>query len=112
MRMRRWISLVADYASGTVNMTQAAQDTQTLTEALNYVSQQRVTIDNAMTELSSATGAITTEQTQLTAAQTNLMQADLATVATQLSLSKTQETALESVISQLGSGSLFDKLTG
>lgn len=47
---------------------------------------------------------------QLTAAQTNLMQADLATVATQLSLSKTQETALESVISQLGSGSLFDKL--
>lgn len=40
------------------------------------------------------------------------MQADLATVATQLSLSKTQETALESVISQLGSGSLFDKLPG
>lgn len=38
------------------------------------------------------------------------MQADLATVATQLSLSKTQETALESVIAQLGSGSLFDKL--
>ena len=40
------------------------------------------------------------------------MQADLATVATQLSLSKTQETALESVITQLGSGSLFDKLQG
>jgi flagellar hook-associated protein 3 FlgL len=65
-----------------------------------------------MTQLTAASGAITTEQTQLSAAQTNLMQADLATVATQLSLSKTQETALEAVISQVGSGSLFDKLQG
>ncbi len=102
--------LVADYASGTVDMAQATQDTEALTSALNYVSQQRVTIDDAMTQVTSAASAITTEQTQLTAAQTNLMQADLATVATQLSLSKTQETALEAVISQLGSGSLFDKL--
>ena len=65
-----------------------------------------------MTQLTAASGAVTTEQTQLSSAQTDLMQADLATVATQLSLSKTQETALESVISQLGSGSLFDKLQG
>jgi flagellar hook-associated protein 3 FlgL len=105
-------SLVADYASGNVNTAQAAQDTQALTAALNTVSQQRVTIDNSMTQLTAASGAVTTEQTQLSTAQTNLMQADLATVATQLSLSKTQETALESVISQLGSGSLFDKLQG
>ncbi|WP_348261381.1 flagellar hook-associated protein 3 [Telmatobacter sp. DSM 110680] len=103
-------SLVADYASGTVNTAQATQDTQALTSALNTVSQQRVTIDNSMTQLTAASGAITTEKTQLSAAQTDLMQADLATVATQLSLSKTQETALESVISQLGAGSLFDKL--
>jgi flagellar hook-associated protein 3 FlgL len=102
--------LVADYASGTVDMAQATQDTEALMSALNYVSQQRVTIDNAMTQVTSAASAITTEETQLKAAQTNLMQADLATVATQLSLSKTQETALEAVISQLGSGSLFDKL--
>jgi flagellar hook-associated protein 3 FlgL len=105
-------SLVADYASGTVNAAQATQDTQALTSALNTVSQQRVTIDNSMTQLTAASGAITTEKTQLSAAQTDLMQADLATVVTQLSLSKTQETALESVISQLGSGSLFDKLQG
>ena len=103
-------SLVADYSSGAVNLAQAAQDTQALTAALNAVSQQRVLIDNSMTQLAAASGAITTEKTQLLAAQTNLMQADLATVATQLSLSKTQETALEAVISQLGSGSLFDKL--
>lgn len=105
-------SLIADFSTGTVDSSQAQQDTQSLTAALNYVSQQRVTIDNSMTQLTAASGAITTEQTQLTAAQTDLMQADLATIATQLSLSKTQETALESVIAQLGSGSLFDKLRG
>jgi flagellar hook-associated protein 3 FlgL len=104
--------LVANYSSGTVDLAQATQDTEALTAALNTVSQQRVTIDNSMTQLTTAIGAITTEKTQLSAAQTTLMQADLATVATQLSLSKTQETALESVISQLGSGSLFDKLQG
>src|SRR5579872_3692520 len=105
-------NLVADFASGSVDSAQAQQDTQSLTAALNYVSQQRVIIDNSMTQLTAASGALTTEKTQLSAAQTNLMQADLATVATQLSLSKTQETALESVISLVGSGSLFDKLRG
>ncbi len=103
-------NLVADFSSGTVNAVQAQQDTQALTATLNYVSQQRVVIDNSITQLTDAGGAITTEKTQLSVAQTNLMQADLATVATQLSLSKTQQTALESVIAQLGSGSLFDKL--
>lgn len=105
-------ALVADYASGTVNTQQAAADTAALNTALNYVSQQRVTIDNSMTQLSSATTAVENEQTQLTAAQTNLMQADLPTVATQLSLSETQQTALESVIAQLESvsNSLFTKM--
>jgi flagellar hook-associated protein 3 FlgL len=103
-------ALVADYSSGTVNTAQAVSDTEALSTALNYVSQQRVTIDNSITQLSAASGAVTSEQTQLTAAQTNLMQADVATVSTQLSLSETQQTALEDVISQLGSGSLFDKL--
>lgn len=103
-------NLVADFSSGTADTAQVQQDTQSLTAALNYVSQHRVTIDNSMTQLSAASGAVSNEQAQLTASQTDLMQADLATVATQLSLSQTQATALESVISQLGSGSLFDKL--
>lgn len=103
-------SLIANFSSGTVDSTQAQQDTESLTAALRYVSQQRVVIDNSMTQLTAASGAVATEKTQLSAAQTDLMQADLATVATQLSLSKTQEAALESVIAQLGSGSLFDKL--
>ena len=83
-----------------------------MSTALNFVSQQRVIVDNSLTRLTAATSAANNEQTQLTAAQTDLMQADVAKIATQLSLSKTQQTALESVIAQLGSGSLFDKLAG
>jgi len=103
-------SLVADYSNGNVNNAQAVSDTQALSAALNYVSQQRVTIDSSITQLGAASDAVTNEQTQLTSAQTNLMQADVAKISTQLSLSETQQTALEDVISKLGAGSLFDKL--
>jgi len=105
-------NLIADYASGSINMAQATADTEALNTALNYVSQQRVTIDNSITQLDAAAEAVTNGKTQLMVAQTNLMQADIADVATRLSLTKTQQTALESVISQLGSGSLFDRLNG
>ncbi|MGB6744395.1 MAG: flagellar hook-associated protein FlgL [Terracidiphilus sp.] len=106
-------NLIADYSSGTVNTQQAVSDTEALNTALNYVSQQRVTIDNSITRLSAASDAVTSQQTQLTAAQTNLMQADVATISTQLSLSETQQTALEDVIAQLGSpqNDLFSKIT-
>lgn len=105
-------SLIADYSSGTVNTAQAANDTANLSTALNYVSQQRVTIDNSMSQISAASGAVTNEQTQLTTAQTDLMQADIPTVSTQLSQAETQQTALEDVIAQLESTSnnLFSKM--
>jgi flagellar hook-associated protein 3 FlgL len=105
-------ALVADYASGKVDTQQAVSDTESLSTALNYVSQQRVTIDDAMTQVNAASTAVTSEQTQLTTAQTNLMQADIPTVSTQLSLAETQQTALEDVIAQLDSvsNSLFSKL--
>ena len=102
--------LIADFGSGAPSSTSVA-DTTALSDALNYVSQQRVIVDNSLTRLTAATDAASNEQTQLTAAQTDLMQADVAKIATQLSLSKTQQTALENVIAQLGGGSLFDKLT-
>jgi len=101
-------NLVADYASGTAGSGIA--DTASLNSALNYVSQQRVTIDNSITQLSDASGVATEQATQLTAVQTNLMQADIATVSTQLSLVESQQSALISVIAALGQGSLFDKL--
>jgi flagellar hook-associated protein 3 FlgL len=98
--------LIADYA-GTGS---GVSDTAALNSALSFVSQQRVTVDNSITRLSVATGAATEEATQLTAVQTNLMQADIASVSTHLSLAQSQQTALISVIAALGQGSLFDKL--
>jgi flagellar hook-associated protein 3 FlgL len=103
--------LVADFASGVPAAT-SVSDTTALSTALNFVSQQRVVVDNSLTRLSAATDAASSEQTQLIAAQTTLMQADVAKVSTQLSMAETQQTALEDVISQLGAGSLFDKLQG
>lgn len=105
-------SLIADYSSGTVNTAQAVQDTENLGTALNYLSQQRVTVDNSITQLNAASTAVQSEETQLTGAQTSLMQADFPQMATKLSLNETQQTALEDTIAQLGSGSLFDKLHG
>jgi flagellar hook-associated protein 3 FlgL len=105
-------ALVADYATGTVNTAQAVNDTQSLSTALGYVSQQRVTVDNSISQVTAAGDAVTNAQTQLTSAQTNLMQADVGAVSTQLSLSETQQTALEDVIAQMDSSSnnLFSKL--
>jgi flagellar hook-associated protein 3 FlgL len=103
-------NLIADYSTGTLNTTEAVADTTALSDSMNWISQQRVTIDNSITQLSAASTAVSSQQVQLTAAQTNLMQADVADVSTQLAMTETQQTALESVIAQLGSGSLFDKL--
>jgi flagellar hook-associated protein 3 FlgL len=105
-------NLIADYSSGTVDQAQAAIDTQALTTALSHISQQRVMIDNSITSLAAASEAVTNEKTQLTVAQTNLMQADVAQVATSLSLAETQQTALQAVIVHLSavSNSLFSKL--
>lgn len=103
-------NLINDFSSN-ANVQSSVNDLQSLNTAMNYISQQRVTLDNSLTRLTAASSAVTTEQTQLTAAQTNLMQADLPQISTQLSLAETQQTALEDVISQLGSGSLFDKIS-
>ncbi len=101
--------LVSDFSSG-ANTQATVTATAALNSALNYVSQKRVTLDNSISRLTAATESVSTEKLQLTTAQTTLMQADLPQISTQLSLAETQQTALEDVISQLGSGSLFQKL--
>jgi len=102
-------NLVAHFASGDPTGV-TVQDTQALNAALSYLSQHRVTLDNSIAQLGAASTAVMNEKMQLTAAQTNLMQADIPTVATKLAQAQTQQTALINVISQMGSGSLFDKL--
>lgn len=105
-------SLISDYSSGTVNVSQATTDLASLNTALNYVSEQRVIIDNSINQVSSASDATSSLQTQLTSAQTNLLQADVATISTKLSTAESQFTALESVIVSLESSSnnLFEKM--
>jgi flagellar hook-associated protein 3 FlgL len=104
-------NLIADYAAG-ANTGAATTDSENLATAMNYVSAQRVTLDNSLTRLNAASDAVTSDETQVKAAQTNLMQADLPQLTTQLSLAETQQTALEDMIAQLepASNSLFSKL--
>lgn len=80
-------NLIADFSNG-APVAASVGDLQALNSALNYVSQQRVTLDNSLTRLTAASDAATSEKTQLTAAQTNLMQADLPQISTQLSLAE------------------------
>lgn len=101
-------TIIADFSNG--NSAAGTADTAALNSALNFVSQQRVTLDNSISRLATATSAASSQSTQLTTVQTNLIQADIPGVSTQLSLVKSQQTALINVIAALGSGSLFDKL--
>jgi flagellar hook-associated protein 3 FlgL len=105
-------SLVEDYSTGTVNVTQATTDLATLNSSLNYVSRQRVTIDNSINQVTASADATSNLQTQLTTVQTNLLQADVATISTKLSTAESQFTALESVIVSLesSSNSLFNRM--
>ena len=102
-------ALVADFSSGTASST-AVSDSQALSSALSYVTQQRVVIDNSLTRLSDAETYTQSESTQLQAAQTTLLQANVAQVATQLSTAETQQAALSQVIATLGKQSLFNDL--
>jgi flagellar hook-associated protein 3 FlgL len=102
-------ALIADFSSGTASPT-AQADAQSLSTALGYVSQQRVIIDNSLTRLQSAENYTQSESTQLTAAQTTLLQADVGKVATGLSTAETQQSALSQVIATLGKQSLFNDL--
>lgn len=103
--------LVADFSLGTPSAT-AISDTTALNSALNYVGQQRVIIDNSITQLQTAQNYVQTQGTQITSAQTNLMQADVAQVSTQLSTAETQQEALTKVVNILekNNGSLFGLL--
>jgi flagellar hook-associated protein 3 FlgL len=104
-------SLIADFSSGTPSST-AVSDTTTLNMALNFVGQQRVIIDNSITQLQAAESHVQTQGTQITSAQTNLMQTDVALVSTQLSTAETQQTALTQVVNILekNNGNLFSLL--
>ncbi len=103
-------SLISDFSSGTASAS-SATDLSQLSSALNYVSQQRVTLDDSLTRLTAAGNYDTAESTQLQSAQDSLIQANTAQVATQLSSAETQQSALTQVVAALEKqGTLFNVL--
>jgi flagellar hook-associated protein 3 FlgL len=102
-------ALISDFSSGTASAVSQA-DTQTLSTALGHVTQQRVVIDNSLSRLQAAENYNQNETTQLTSAQTTLLQADVGQVSTQLSTASTQQEALIQVIATLGKQTLFNNL--
>jgi flagellar hook-associated protein 3 FlgL len=98
--------LISDFSGGATTATLTA-DTSALTTALGQLSSQRSTLDSALSRLQSSSTYAQTEVSQLTVAQSNLVSADPAAVASQLSTAETQHQALLSVINSLGSQDLF-----
>jgi flagellar hook-associated protein 3 FlgL len=98
--------LISDFSGGATTAALTA-DTSALTTALGQLSSQRSTLDSALSRLQSSSTYTQTEESQLKVAQSNLVSADPAAVATQLSTAETQHQALLSVINALGSSNLF-----
>ncbi len=98
--------LISDFSGGATSAALTA-DTGALTTALGQLSSQRSTLDSALSRLQSTSTYAQTEESQLKVAQSNLVSADPAAVATQLSQAEVQHQALLSVINALGSSNLF-----
>jgi flagellar hook-associated protein 3 FlgL len=101
--------LISDFSGGAATGTITA-DTSALTTALGQLSSQRSTLDDSLSRLQSTSTYVQTEESQLKVAQSSLVSADPAAVATQLSQAETQHQALLSVINALGSSDLFSMM--
>ena len=100
-------NLVADFSSGTASSSTAA-DLASLTAGLSNVTSQRAVLGASLSTIEQTSSYASTDQTNLEAEQSSLISADTATIATQLSSTETQSQALMSVMSSIGSKSLFD----
>jgi flagellar hook-associated protein 3 FlgL len=102
-------ALIQGFSTGDTATTSAL--TSQLSTALSQLSTQRASLDGSINRLQSASSYASQEQTRLVANQTDLLQADLPTIATELSSSTTQQSALESVIVAIEhQGTLFDRM--
>jgi len=100
-------ALVADFASGTPSSSTAA-DLASLSAGLSNVTAQRAVLGASLSTVQQTSSYASTDETNLEAAQSSLVSANTATIATQLSSTETQSQALMSVMSSIGSKSLFD----
>jgi flagellar hook-associated protein 3 FlgL len=102
-------ALIQGFSTGDTTTTSAL--TSQLGTALSQVSMERASLDGSINRLQSASSYASQEQTRLVSNQTNMLQADLPGIATELSASTTQQSALESVIVAIEhQGTLFDRM--
>jgi flagellar hook-associated protein 3 FlgL len=102
--------LVTDLTNG-ASTASITTDTDSLTTALGQLSDQRSLLDSSMSQMNSSSTFTQTAESQLEVAQGNLLSANPAVVASQLSSAETQHQALLSVISTLGSSQdLFEMM--
>ena len=99
--------LIGDFSGASVS-TAVAADSASVTAALGLVIDQRSVIDNSLSRLQATSTYVQTQTATATIAQSSLVSANPADIATQLSASETQNQALMSVISSLGKTDLFD----
>lgn len=103
-------NLIADLSSGAPSAASVA-DLANLNTALNYVSQQRVVLDDSITRLTATANYSSSESIQLRSAQNSLLQTNTAQVASQLRSTETQQAALIQVIAAVDQqGTLFNRL--
>lgn len=92
--------LIGDLSSGAPGAT-VTTDSTALTAALGQITMQRASFDNSLSKLQSTSTYAQTQAANTTVAQSALVAADTAALATQLSANQTQHQALLSVISGL-----------
>jgi len=100
-------NLIGDFSSGAASSA-STSDLAVLQDALGNVSQQRSTLDSALSRINSASAYAKTDATNRAATAASLVAADPAQIATQLSSAETQTQALMNVIATLDKQSLFD----
>lgn len=103
-------NLIAQFSSGSADSASIA-DTGQLSADLQNVSQQRVILDNSLSALQASSTYTQNQTTQLQSAEDALIQTNPAQVASELSSTTTQQTALMDMIASLDrQGTLFNVL--
>ncbi|MDR3735502.1 MAG: flagellar hook-associated protein FlgL [Acidobacteriaceae bacterium] len=101
-------NLVTALQSGT--LADIGTATTAVSTALNYVSQQRVPLGNAVSQLNAQESYLSQETVTLTSQQTALVGADLATAATNLSEAETTHSAVLAAAAKVLPQTLLDYL--
>ncbi|HWB32394.1 MAG TPA: flagellar hook-associated protein FlgL [Acidobacteriaceae bacterium] len=99
-------NLISDFATGTAGAS-SNTDLAALQAAFGNVTQQRTVLDSSLSRINTASSYAQTDATNRTVTASNLVAADPAKIATQLSATETQAQALMSAIAAVEKESLF-----